>query len=238
MISVVCVYNDPDLLENHLLSSLKNQASDYQLILVDNTNNQYQSAADALKYGGKQATGTYIMFIHQDVELKTPGWLKEAEETLNALEKVGVGGVVGTRGRLNFSNMTQGHPPHRFGISLDRPESVETLDECLAVVPRGLFDQFQFDPDTCPGWHFYVADYCLTLKKLGYQVYVIPLAVHHQSEGSPFSPGYFNTLSRLMKKHAPDCKWINTTTGNWHTGYPLFLQKLYHRAYNFFIKRG
>lgn len=235
---MVCVYNDQELLNNYLLKSLGSQDSIYQLILVDNTHNEYHSAADALNFGGKQATGSYIMFVHQDLELKSPDWLLDAEKVTRSLEKVGAVGAVGTRGRLNLSNMTHGHPPRRFGTSLYAPERVETLDECLAIIPQELFHQFQFDSEACPGWHFYVADYCLTLKKMGYQVYVIPPVVHHQSEGSPFSPDYFTTLARLMKKHAPNYKWINTTTGNWHTRVPLFLQKMYHQAYNFRAKKG
>ncbi|MDP3066981.1 MAG: hypothetical protein Q8N08_09620 [Methanobacteriaceae archaeon] len=80
MISVVCVYNDQNILDKYLLHSLKYQENSYELILLDNTQNQFKSAAEAPNYGGGQATGTYIMFIHQDLELGTRRWLEEAEK--------------------------------------------------------------------------------------------------------------------------------------------------------------
>ena len=77
MISVICVYNDHDVLDEYLLGSLEKQESSYELILVDNTPNKFKSAAEALNYGGNKANGKYIMFAHQDLELTSPGWLRE-----------------------------------------------------------------------------------------------------------------------------------------------------------------
>jgi hypothetical protein len=76
MISVVCVYNDEGVLKANLLSSLKKQDAEYELILVDNTKGIFQSLPKALNYGGSEAKGQYLMFVHQDVELMGSGWLK------------------------------------------------------------------------------------------------------------------------------------------------------------------
>ena len=236
MISIICVYNDKHILNEHLLNSLENQENDYELILVDNTPKKFKSAAEALNFGAKNTTGKYLMFLHQDLELSSPEWLQEVEEVLESLKDMGVVGVAGTRDYCNISNMKHGHPPKLAGFQLDRPESVETVDECLAIIPRKLFNTFQFDDKVCQGWHLYVVDYCLTIKKEDYQVYVIPNYCYHQSEGSPFSEDYYVTLRKLIKKHANNYKWINTTTGNWHTSYPLFLQKFYDKAYRFLFK--
>jgi hypothetical protein len=43
MISVVCVYNDKEILKKYLLKSLKNQSVEYELILIDNTNHSKQN---------------------------------------------------------------------------------------------------------------------------------------------------------------------------------------------------
>lgn len=111
MISVVCIYNNQEILDNCLIKSLKKQNYHYELIPVDNTQNKFKSAAKALNYGGNQARGEYIMFIHQDMELNSPTWLSDVEEMLRSLEDVGVIGVAGRKGRTPRSNMKQGTPP-------------------------------------------------------------------------------------------------------------------------------
>ena len=54
MFSVICVYNNEEMLNEILLSSLKNQNFEYELILVDNTKKQFSSAAKALNFGACQ----------------------------------------------------------------------------------------------------------------------------------------------------------------------------------------
>ena len=53
MLSIICVYNNRDILEKYLLNSLKVQSIEYELILIDNTSGKFNSAAKALNYGGK-----------------------------------------------------------------------------------------------------------------------------------------------------------------------------------------
>lgn len=55
MISIVCVYNNQDILNDWLLKSLKNQTIKFELIKIDNTRNTFKSAEEALNYGGKKA---------------------------------------------------------------------------------------------------------------------------------------------------------------------------------------
>ena len=69
MISIVCVYNNERLLADFLLDSLSRQTVHYELITIDNTENQFTSAVQALNCGGRKARGKYIMFVHQDIRL-------------------------------------------------------------------------------------------------------------------------------------------------------------------------
>ena len=82
MFSVVCVYNHRKILHDCLLKSLKAQTVDYELILIDNRKKRFRSAAQALNYGGKRARGQYIMFIHQDMILKSEKVLQDIETAL------------------------------------------------------------------------------------------------------------------------------------------------------------
>ena len=93
MLSIVVVYNDERVLNRILLESLKNQTAEFEFIPVDNTRQRFQSAAQALNFGGKQANGRYIMFAHQDVDLSSNSWLEEVEKALDGISGLGIAGV-------------------------------------------------------------------------------------------------------------------------------------------------
>lgn len=233
MISIICICNDYNKYNKYLLKSLKTQNIDYELILLDNNFGKFISAAQALNYGGNKANGDYLMFIHQDYDLGSDNWLEDALNMLNNLENVGIVGVAGKYNRNMISNITTGVPPVMAGpIQIKEPMIVQTLDECLIIIPKIVFDEIKFDEVVCDNWHLYATDYCLTTQKAGYYTYVIPLGGYHASPGYSFSPeAYYSTLHKLVKKHKADHKWIYTSTGSWNTRIPLFLQILYQKLY-------
>lgn len=235
MISIISVYNNKESLEKYLLKSLKGQKVPHELVFLDNRGEIFPSAAKALNYGGNEAKGDYMMFIHQDYDLCSDTWLDEVEKLLNNLDNVGIAGVAGKYDRNLISNIKTGIPPILAGtIQIEKPVKVQTLDECLFIIPKKVFKEIQFDEDVCDNWHLYAADYCLNAKKAGYDVYVLPLGGYHESPGYSFSGDqYYSTLKKLVKKHKNDCKWIFTSTGSWSTIYPLFLQIFYQKMYYF-----
>ena len=85
MISVICVYNNKEILNKYLLKSLKIQTETHELILLDNIGGKFKSASEALNYGGKKAKGDYLMFVHQDVDLCSKTWLENVESILLSL---------------------------------------------------------------------------------------------------------------------------------------------------------
>jgi GT2 family glycosyltransferase len=218
MISVVCVYNNERSLKEILLRSLKNQTSKYELILVDNINGQFKSAAEALNYGGKQANGKYIMFVHQDVELDSDLWLENAERILDSIPKLGVAGVAGmseegkdNRERERGCVSDCGEIWH-WANPVQKPEEVQTLDECLLIVPKSVFSKLQFDGKTFDGWHCYGVDYCLSAKQMELQPYVIPAFIYHRSLRLNVQ-NLFTYQKKLYNKHRRNYKHIYTTTG-------------------------
>ncbi len=229
MFSIICVYNKLKFLEKYLLKSLKDQSIDYELILLDNTLGKFYSAAEALNSGSKKAKGQYLMFVHQDFELNSKTWLEEAESIINTLNDFGVAGVAGKFSRKCISNIKEGSPPTAAGkIQITKPEEVQTIDECVIITPKDLFMEIPFDEVTCDNWHLYGTDYCLTVKKEGYKVYVLPMDGYHASSGSSFlEKNYYSTLRKLVEKHKNEYKWIYTTTGSWSTRIPISLQIFY-----------
>ena len=228
MISIVCTYNNEKILNDYLLKSLKNQTVDYELIAVDNIKGIFKSAAEALNYGGRKAKGKYIMFVHQDVDLCSSTWLEEAEKMLDSIPSLGIAGVAGMKAKKGVLTLIEhGEPPRWAGsILIKKPEEVQTLDECLFIIPKSVFKSLQFDEKICGDWHLYAVDYCLSVKRMGHDVYVIPMYVYHLSTGTkpknklqivldlgPLPKGYYLTMKKLLQKHKDYYKWIYATGG-------------------------
>jgi len=244
MISVVCVYNNEKIFNSYLLKSLKNQSVEFELIGIDNTSNEFKSAAAALNYGGRKAKNKYIMFAHQDVSFLPNSWLEDTEKLLDSIGSFGIAGVVGMS-EIGGSNpkrgrnvIKHGEPPEiwSWGNKIQKPESAQTLDECLVIVPKSNFDILKFDEKTCDGWHLYAVDYCLSVKERGFGVYVLPTEIYHLSKGTsnkknfkfmngPLPDDYYVILEKVLKKHADTYKVIYTTCGEWNTAYPVILQR-------------
>ncbi len=226
MLSIICVYNDSKTLDDYLLKSINEQDINCELILIDNTKNSYSSAAAALNAGGKKANGDYLVFVHQDIKLDSQHWLRNTEDTISSLPNMGIAGVAGKRDRGGvITNVKHGSPPRFAGkIQLKEPTEVQTLDECLVIIPKEIYRKSMFDEETCDDWHLYAVDYCLSLQETGYRTFVLPFPCYHRSSGS-LSEGYFSTLEKLQRKHSHNYKVIYTTMGNWHTTIPLTIQK-------------
>lgn len=223
MISLVCVYNNQKTLRNVLLKSLANQIVEFELITLDNTDNRYKSAAEAFNYGGSKAKGKYIMFVHQDMWLGSDSWLEEAERVLASIPDLGIAGVAGQSEngknwveRCRWSIEEFGDP---WGgrKPVQKPEEVQTLDECLSIVPRSVFDKLEFDEKVFNGWDCYGADYCLSVRQLGLRAYVIPGFCYHSCLRAGYHTWEFKDLlkfhKRLYIKHRKNYKHIYTWTG-------------------------
>lgn len=217
MFSIIVCYNNRRALNEILLPSVKNQTARYELIMLDNTNGQFKSAAEALNYGGKQANGKFIMFVHQDVELGSNSWLENTERILDSIPKPGIAGVVGMsekggdyiekkRGHISDCGAVLGEP-------FEKPEEVQTLDECLLIVPKSVFSKLQFDEKTFDGWHLYGVDYCLSVRQMGLKPYVIPAFVYHRSFWKAYVENLIGYQKRLYNKHKKNYKKIYTTCG-------------------------
>jgi len=249
MISIVCVYNDERILREYLIKSLEDQTAEFELIKIDNTRNRFKSAAEALNHCSKKAKGKYIMFVHQDVDLYSNTWLEDAEKILDSIPDLGICGVAGIS-EEEYPYKTRGRNVLYFrdnilwpiGNPIQKPEPVQTLDECLIIIPRLVFERLPFDEKTCDGWHLYAVDYCLSVRKLGFGVYAIPMFISHKSMGGAkhavenrlqiiLSLGirpkeYYRVLDKVLKKHKNHVKHIYTACGDWSTSYPLILQRI------------
>ena len=221
MISIVVVYNNERTLNEILLKSLRNQTAKFELVTLDNTGGKFKSAAEALNYGGGKAKGDYIMFAHSDMWLSSNIWLEEAEGVLASISNLGIAGVAGQSEngknwdeRFRYSIFGERSGRGRF---VQTPEEVQTLDECLFIVPRPVFRKLEFDEKVFNGWHCYAADYCLSVRQLGLKAYVIPAPCCHSSLSAGYQIWEFKDLlkyhNRMYIKHRRNYKRIYMCTG-------------------------
>ena len=223
MISVVCVFNNERALRDVLLKSLKDQTAKHELITIDNSDNRFKSASEALNYGGAKAVGDYIMFVHQDVWLGSNSWLEEVEGILKSIPDLGVAGVGGMSDRGSNDHERRRWAIEDFGElwrgsrPVTKPEEVQTLDECLLIVNRSVFGELKFDEETFDGWDCYGADYCLSVRRLGLKAYVIPAYCGHSCLRAHYHFWEFKDLltyqKRLYSKHKKEYKHIYTWMG-------------------------
>jgi GT2 family glycosyltransferase len=216
-LSVICVYNNKQILESFLLESLKKQNINYELILINNVNNEFTSAAKALNYAATKATGDYLLFVHQDIFFYDSNILKDllyyAQSKPNAI--IGIAGT--TENNEVLTNILHDIPPRPAGKRIDGIHKVETVDECLFLIDRNIFNKIKFDENSINGWHLYAVDYCLEAKKYGYPSYVIGIDnIYHRSPGFSFNNQYFLILKQIIHKHR-QIKYIYTTMGKWPT---------------------
>ncbi len=218
MFSIVCVYNNEELLNSCLLSSLKKQSSHYDLVLVKNTDNTFSSAAEALNYGASLAKEDFLMFVHQDVTFLDPLVLENFQRYVMSLKHDSVTGVAGVKDECGvMTSIIHGDPPKPAGpVEVNSPEKCQTLDEVLIALPKRLFGKLGFDSKTCNGWHLYGADLCLSASSLGYDSFVIPANIYHRSSGYSMDKSYYKSLRKVIKKHKR-LNFIYTTAGVWST---------------------
>jgi len=231
LISIVCVYNDKKKFKEYLLKSMENQTAKFELIEIDNTGGLFKSASEGLNYGGEKAKGKYIMFVHQDVVLYSKFWLADVEKILDKIPFLGIAGCAGK----TANNEKEGFIKDRkclWGRPFIKPKEVQTLDECILIIPKNVFEKFKFD-ENLQGWHIYGVDYCLTIKENGLKAYVIPAFIHHNSPTLNLK-NLFQMQKKVWMKHRANYSHIFTTTGELYWGrllIPSFVKKILRPIY-------
>lgn len=220
MISVICISNKPEILNQYLIPSLKQQSEEYELILIDNQQNEFLSASSALNDGIQKAHGELIVFVHQDVVLEDKDCLIK---TRNALEQLGSKVFLGAAGASHdgsvLTNIIQGKDKKNAGIRLSEDiQQVQTLDEVYFAGWRQTFIEHPFDEKIIKGWHLYAVDQSLSLSSLGYTICVLPLKIYHLSTGKlnvDYVYSFFKVFLKHRKKHAQISTTCTSTRTDW-----------------------
>ena len=206
-VSIICVYNNSDVLNDCLLKGLRNQSNqDYELILIDNRKNEFSSAAKALNYGASKATTNHLVFSHQDIRMDVPTVIDTIIKYFDSNLKVfGSSGVCKFNAKMISNVYTANYDDNFYANKLckriNEPVLVETLDECFFCIDKDTFYSLgKFDEILCDNWHMYCVDLSLTAKERGVKVYSVPLTLFHKS-GGVISKNFIYNLKAVCKKH-------------------------------------
>lgn len=219
-LSLICVYNNPDMYHNLMLRSLNTQNfKDIEIIGVNSVEGGFSSASSALNYGAKQAHGEILLFIHQDVEFLNDNCLNDLIEAMHSTETgdiVGAAGATLIDGKYELcSSMLWGALYKTYNavwVKKGELRSVDSLDECFFCMNRETWEKHPFDEDICNDWHFYAVEMCMYAKSQSHNVYVANIPICHKSRTGTKTKGYFSTLIKLGEKYQQDLEYVISTT--------------------------
>jgi hypothetical protein len=187
-------------LKNKLKDNInKTVGIDYELIVLDNSENKY-SIFSAYNEGANRAKYSYLCFIHDDILFHTENWGKKVIEHFKN-PKVGVIGVAGSHyvpklpgsywisgiASMNVIHTINGET-HIDSLKYVKDKSIfvnaVVLDGLWLCIPRFIMDQARFDDIIFSGFHCYDYDICMQIRKLNYDVKIVfDIVIEHFSSG-------------------------------------------------------
>lgn len=239
-LSIVVISNNQEKLEKELLNSLKMQDyQDYEMIIIDNTKNEFKTASSANNEGVKRATGKYILFIHNDVVFKDKNSLSNIVQYFYLLDKkeYAILGFAGIQiGEKRIMSLETGKQHKIFTEKeLNGVESCFSVDECGFIMCNDMISKYLF-ADLGQTWHFYAVEICLRLMKDGYKIGVIPVSAWHTSLGDA-NENYYVTMKKLVQMYRKTFPKIYTTCYSVTTKYPIAEIKLNIKIIKKYIKK-
>lgn len=213
LVSVIIVYNKFDEIINAKAFIEKQTIyTKIETIFLDNTNNQYSSAAKAFNFAAKTAKGKVLVFMHQDIEL--------LDETIlynyyNYLLKHN-SSIIGAAGRTIIDNkvhasILHGKEKANAGLPMQGfAMEATTLDECLFALTKQRYLDLKFDEKCCDNWHLYAADICYENILANGKNYVISTNAYHKSTGGGIDYNFEKTLGKMIIKYSGKLDRIET----------------------------
>lgn len=202
MISIIVCHRDKERLEKLEENISTTIGTSYELIIIDNSNNQY-NIFQAYNLGVKQSMGDILCFAHEDILFHTKNWGKLVCD--HFLDKTT--GLIGTAGGNAFpkcpapwwnNTILNDHlvnniktwdkqPSYRdlkqpFKSNVIKAVAVDGYWMCIR---KSLFEIISFDENTFKGFHCYDTDICFQILKAKHKIYVVyDILIEHLSKGS------------------------------------------------------
>lgn len=228
-VTIVCVYNDPDVLAQCLARSVAEGRADApatEFIPVDNRGNRFRSAGAALNHAATQASNEVIVFVHQDVILHSLVALERAatalmsDPTIKILGATGMDAGDGLVGRIRDRVVRAGRPA-------PTPVDVDSVDEVLFLIRRRDAAMDPLNDHALLAWHAYGVEYCARVRDQGYRAAVVDIPLTHNSLTTNLSG--LDLAHAHVGKQYPHLLPIRTTCGTiWRERKPQGLRRIRH----------
>lgn len=222
MISVIICHRNKEYL-NKISDNIKNTiGTDYELIIIDNTTNQY-SIFEAYNIGVSKSNNEIICFSHEDIIFHTNDW---GINVLNHFKNSEIG-IIGICGGNSMpicpapwwnSEILNDHLANNINTWEDKPSwhnfknpynqnATEALliDGAWFCTRKSYFTEIRFDNINFKGFHCYDSDICLQVKQIHKKIVVVyDILLEH------FSAGVINNDWCISAEILAD-KWSNIT---------------------------
>lgn len=189
----------------------------YELIVIDNTNNNY-TILSAYNEGVRRAKYDYICFTHEDILFYTSNW---GRKVVNHFDNPEVG-MLGVAGGLTQSSIPSAwwynnyfrksarnmlmrekksgklfqYTSNPFNESKAEAVIIDGLWFCIR---RSLFNYISFDENTFTGFHLYDADISMQVLQHAKNFIIYDILLEHQWSGN-ISKDYYLDLIKFSKK--------------------------------------
>lgn len=178
MLSLIVCSVNPLLLENMKQSAATTVGVEHEWLVFDNRADNL-GICEVYNQLALQAVHPYIVFLHEDLILKTKDWGKYLLEVFNSDDTIGLIGVAGSDYKSRFMSgwYSGGSGKDYFNIIhrlaekdkvLYFPEKWEKnevevvcIDGVFMACPKSVWSSKRFDQDLLKGFHFYDIDFSL-----------------------------------------------------------------------------
>lgn len=217
-VSIVCVFNDPDVLESCLARSVTvglGEAPQTEFLPVDNRNGEFASAGAALNHGARLARNEVVVFVHQDVVLHSLPELERAAHLLMSDTGIGILGAVGIDHRRRIVGRARDRVV-QIGESAPQPRDVDSLDEVLFMIRRELVLRSPLTEDPLLAWHAYGVEYSARVRRAGMRATAMDLEITHNS--LTINLDRLDVAHRRVGDEYPELLPLRTTCGTVYKG--------------------
>jgi GT2 family glycosyltransferase len=176
---------------------------------------EFSSMSQAYNAGTEMANGTYLVYVHQDVEILDTMFESKLAQVFDSRSDLGFVGVIGslTNDKAKSVWFHEGAPLCRGLAVQNRYEAVNlSIYNGEASLIDGLMmisdKKFNF-PESLPHVHFLDAWMCNVAKAAGYRNWITDILVNHNSGGETQSDFFKNNLIRYRLKWFANGSWSN-----------------------------
>ncbi len=220
MLSIIICHRNKALL-NAITKSIEDTVGIvYELIVIDNSNNQY-TIFSAYNEGVKRATNNIICFTHEDILFHTDNWGKKVVNHFNDTQ-VGMIGVLGGMAQsavpspwwtnnyfaksarnLLMKNARKKNKDLYLDYSNPFNDSGKTeviiIDGLWFCIRKELFTKISFDEKTYSGFHLYDADISMQVHQYAKNYVVFDILTEHLWSGI-INKDYYTDLVTFSNK--------------------------------------